>query len=75
MSLTPSQAPRPFLFSRLIADDESDIIEEALYYFKANVFFKQFEVKVRGSSCSFINNYCCCSASGVRSACDSRMLF
>lgn len=26
--------------------DENDIIEEALYYFKANVFFKSYEVKV-----------------------------
>ncbi len=30
----------------LIAADEQDIIDEALYYFKANVFFKSFEVKV-----------------------------
>ena len=28
-------------------DDDNDIIDESLYYFKANVFFKQFEVKVR----------------------------
>ncbi len=25
---------------------EQDIIDEAIYYFKANVFFKSFEVKV-----------------------------
>ncbi len=30
----------------LIAAEEQDIIDEALYYFKANVFFKSFEVKV-----------------------------
>ena len=28
-------------------DDDNDIIDEALYYFKANVFFKSYEVKVR----------------------------
>jgi hypothetical protein len=28
------------------ADDDTDIIDEALYYFKANVFFKSYEVKV-----------------------------
>ena len=28
------------------ADDKEDIIDEALYYFKANVFFKSYEVKV-----------------------------
>lgn len=27
-------------------DDDQDIIDEAIYYFKANVFFKSFEVKV-----------------------------
>lgn len=27
------------------SNDENDIIDEALYYFKANVFFKQYEVK------------------------------
>ncbi len=27
-------------------DDDTDIIDEALYYFKANVFFKSYEVKV-----------------------------
>uniref|UniRef100_A0A8C9YEY4 Actin-related protein 2/3 complex subunit 3 n=1 Tax=Sander lucioperca TaxID=283035 RepID=A0A8C9YEY4_SANLU len=26
---------------------ESDIIDEAIYYFKANVFFKNYEIKVR----------------------------
>ena len=27
-------------------DDDTDIIDEALYFFKANVFFKSYEVKV-----------------------------
>uniref|UniRef100_A0A3B4W8W5 Actin-related protein 2/3 complex subunit 3 n=1 Tax=Seriola lalandi dorsalis TaxID=1841481 RepID=A0A3B4W8W5_SERLL len=27
--------------------DDSDIIDEAIYYFKANVFFKNYEIKVR----------------------------
>ena len=31
---------------QLYADDDQDIIDEALYYFKANVFFKSYEVKV-----------------------------
>ena len=35
-----------FPFTNSTADDEQDIIDEALYYFKANVFFKSFEVKV-----------------------------
>lgn len=26
---------------------DSDIIDEAIYYFKANVFFKNYEIKVR----------------------------
>jgi len=26
--------------------DDNDIIDEAMYFFKANVFFKQYEVKV-----------------------------
>lgn len=30
----------------LFLADDNDIIEEALYYFKANVFFKSYEVKV-----------------------------
>ena len=28
------------------SSDDEDIIDEALYYFKANVFFKSYEVKV-----------------------------
>ena len=31
----------------LFSADDQDIIDEALYYFKANVFFKSYEVKVR----------------------------
>lgn len=31
-----------FLFSGI----DSDIIDEAIYYFKANVFFKNYEIKV-----------------------------
>ena len=27
-------------------DKEQDVIDEALYFFKANVFFKNYEVKV-----------------------------
>ena len=29
----------------LPASDEADIIDEALYYFKANVFFRTYEIK------------------------------
>jgi len=29
------------------ANVESDIIDESLYYFKANVFFRTYEIKVR----------------------------
>lgn len=32
---------------RLIIADAEDIIDEAVYYFKANVFFKNYEIKVR----------------------------
>lgn len=34
-----------FLFSFFLAKD-TDIIDEAIYYFKANVFFKNYEIKV-----------------------------
>lgn len=30
----------------LISDGNPDIIEEAIYFFKANVFFKSYEIKV-----------------------------
>ena len=42
---TPSLSLSPLHPPSLIAD-ETDIIDEAIYYFKANVFFKQYEVKV-----------------------------
>lgn len=32
----------PFFISGI----ESDVIDEAIYFFKANVFFKNFEIKV-----------------------------
>lgn len=35
-----------FLFSYSAKD--TDIIDEAIYYFKANVFFKNYEIKVSG---------------------------
>lgn len=35
-----------FTHSVTALDAEQDIIDEALYYFKANVFFKSYEVKV-----------------------------
>ena len=31
----------------LIAGDDLDIIDESIGYFKANVFFKSYEVKVQ----------------------------
>lgn len=31
----------------LLSGIDSDIIDEAIYYFKANVFFKNYEIKVR----------------------------
>ena len=31
----------------IFADSDCDIIDEALQYFKANVFFKNYEIKVR----------------------------
>lgn len=35
-----------FLIVYLISAEEVDIIDEALAYFKANIFFKNFEIKV-----------------------------
>lgn len=35
------------------ANIENDIIDESLYYFKANVFFRTYEIKV-------ITSYYCC---------------
>ncbi len=39
--------------------EEIDIIDEALVYFKANIFFKSFEIKVRSVIIekSLINHY------------------
>lgn len=36
---------KTFVF--IIPGIDSDIIDEAIYYFKANVFFKNYEIKVR----------------------------
>lgn len=36
-----------FFFFFCISGIDSDIIDEAIYYFKANVFFKNYEIKVR----------------------------
>lgn len=38
---TQSRGPAP------MANIEQDIIDESLYYFKANVFFRTYEVKVK----------------------------
>ena len=35
-----------FLFLCCTAGDDNDIIDESMGYFKANVFFKSYEVKV-----------------------------
>ncbi|XP_055006655.1 actin-related protein 2/3 complex subunit 3-like [Boleophthalmus pectinirostris] len=37
---------------------DSDIIDEAIYYFKANVFFKNYEIKVR---IILLTPHLCCS--------------
>lgn len=37
----------------LSAGGDSDIIDEAIYYFKANVFFKNYEIKVREDTHTF----------------------
>lgn len=34
---------------------DSDIIDEAIYYFKANVFFKNYEIKVNIWTFVFMN--------------------
>lgn len=34
---------------------DNDIIDESLYYFKANVFFRTYEIKVNKK---FLNYYC-----------------
>ena len=33
------------IFICAAADGSTDIIEEAIYYFKANIFFKNYEIK------------------------------
>ena len=49
---------RPFA-----VDDSPDIIDESLQFFKANVFFKSFEVKVRCmcmfSECVLVSVHVC----------------
>lgn len=35
------------------SDSGKDIIDEAIYYFKANVFFRNYEIKVTSLCCSF----------------------
>ncbi len=35
-----------YYVTRLFSADEQDIIDETLSFFKANVFFKSYEVKV-----------------------------
>lgn len=42
----------------LHADDDNDIIDEALYFFKANVFFKSYEVKVRNVNNCLYFKFC-----------------
>jgi hypothetical protein len=31
---------------------DTDIVDEAIYYFKANVFFKNYEIKVKYRACN-----------------------
>lgn len=47
------------LFSDVSAG-EFDIIDEALYYFKANVFFKNYEIKVGDQNILLLSNYQYC---------------
>lgn len=44
--LVPDDVPVSSFLYPLSAKD-TDIIDEAIYYFKANVFFKNYEIKVR----------------------------
>uniref|UniRef100_A0A8D2H4I1 Actin-related protein 2/3 complex subunit 3 n=1 Tax=Urocitellus parryii TaxID=9999 RepID=A0A8D2H4I1_UROPR len=37
----------------------TDIVDEAIYYFKANVFFKNYEIKVNYSACSLTYFFDC----------------
>uniref|UniRef100_A0A8D2H8A8 Actin-related protein 2/3 complex subunit 3 n=1 Tax=Urocitellus parryii TaxID=9999 RepID=A0A8D2H8A8_UROPR len=38
---------------------DTDIVDEAIYYFKANVFFKNYEIKVNYSACSLTYFFDC----------------
>ena len=58
--MSPTQMGHPFYHSCFIfqhTDDDTDILDEALYYFKANVFFKSYEVKVMMSLATYIHTY------------------
>ena len=41
-----------YIFMLMVSAKDSDIIDEAISYFKANVFFKNYEIKVRFLSAS-----------------------
>ena len=47
-------------------DDGPDIIDESLQYFKANVFFKSFEVKVTYVCALSLSRVCVCVCACVR---------
>lgn len=34
-----------------------DIIDEAIYYFKANIFFRNYEIKVRAGCLTLFNMF------------------
>lgn len=38
------------------SSQEMDIIDEALYYFKANVFFRTYEIKVKKKKLIIVKN-------------------
>lgn len=46
---TQFRGPAPIMTASKNVDKEmdKDIVDEALYYFKANVFFRTYEIKVR----------------------------
>lgn len=46
---TQFRGPAPIMMPSKDVDKEvdKDIVDEALYYFKANVFFRTYEIKVR----------------------------
>ena len=35
------------MYIYIFADSDFDIIDEAIHFFKANVFFRNYEIKVR----------------------------